>query len=183
MPYQQFFAEDFDQSTPDLCVANITPPTFAGIASITALTSGAFQIAWALATGAPLPIRYAVYVMAGVQNAAALFVSANRKEVKAGATGIKIFTEGDDQTYFVKGFTYSVGVRAIGANGVEETNTVILPAQAIATGDLVTELQEITTELLSARPSFGRAVTGVVKQEKITGSLEQNEISGILKQD
>lgn len=169
--------------SPSACILNASAPTFLGLGSATALTSGAFQLAWALASGGVSPIHYAVYVMAGIQNAAALFVSANRKEVKAGATGIKIFTEGDDETYFVKGFDYSIGVRAIGANGVEETNTVILTAQAIATGDLVTELQDITTELLSARPSFGRAVTGVVKQEKITGSLEQNEISGILKQD
>lgn len=99
-----------------------TPPTFAGITSLTPQSSGALLASWAAATDGSLPITYFVYIQANT--ATGLF---STTPYGTQTTSLKIFAL-PGGAELVSGTTYFVGVRAIDGSGNLNTNTVSLSA-------------------------------------------------------
>ncbi len=106
-------------------VQNTNAPVFSGISTLVANSDGSFTAGWSVATGsAQNPIRYQVYIALGTVSAAALFVSGNIVYSVPGTS--VLITTLSNQTYLTKGQDYTVGVRAISANNISETNTAVL---------------------------------------------------------
>jgi len=147
MPSPQYFAGLFKQLASQACLVDTTPPTFAGVTGVTAESSGAIKIDHGVATDATLPIEYKFYVALGVVNAATLFAQNPVMHKNGGLGFARVFTLNDHATFFVKGLTYTVGVRAEDGVGNTDSNTAILTVVAIASGNLPTVLQDIATDL------------------------------------
>lgn len=148
MAYAQYFGGLFTASVPNAAIVDTTPPTFAGIASVTPGTDGSISASWALATDATAPINYLVYIALGTVNAAALFVPANLAEIiPAGNTTGKVFMLGDQATYLVNGLTYTLGVRAVDGVGNVDSNVALISAAAVSSGNLPSILSTTTTQL------------------------------------
>jgi len=132
----------FYQESSGACTVDTTPPTFAGVTSLTANSNGSFTAAWSAATDVGSPIRYTLFVQAST--ATGLFADANRMPVGAGNTTATIYTNAAG-TELQSGVTYHVGVRASDPSGNEETNTVSL--SAISEGVLVGDIAAILNAL------------------------------------
>lgn len=144
----QFFSGLFSQKTSQACLIDITPPTFAGVQSITPNNDGSFTVAWNIATDLSGPIKYNIYVALGVVSAAALFVSQNISKVVKGVLNSRIITLGDQSTYFINGQVYTIGVRAEDGVGQIETNSVLISSTAIGSGNLSSVFQTIAASLV-----------------------------------
>jgi hypothetical protein len=110
------------QDTPDACVEDVTPPTFAGIATLTQEQTGALTAGWLAATDLTAPITYEVYVQAAT--ATGLF-ALTPQCTKALSLTIYEDSLGNLLEYQVM---YYVGVRARDGVGNIETNVVTLNA-------------------------------------------------------
>lgn len=165
-------------------VVNTTPPTFGGVASVVPNTDGSFVVNWAAATGsAAAPIRYEIFVSPGSVSAATLFTPSNRVSVSSSAlNSARVFVLQDQTTYFVNGQTYTFGVRAVSAQNISETNTVVLTSAAIGTGNLPALFQDIADELAATEAllstiadNAGRAVPAlqatVIQPDVLTGRI------------
>ena len=109
------------QSTPSSATIVITPPTFAGIATLTENNlNGSYIATWLAATYDSPPIWYEVYVQK--TTATDLFNTANIQQITQNLSAV-IFTNADT-TPLVIGATYFVGVRAINAIENRDLNTV-----------------------------------------------------------
>lgn len=170
-------------------VVNTSPPTFGGVASVVPNTDGSFTVNWAVATGAAAaPIRYEIFVSPGSVSAATLFTLSNRISVSSSAlTSARVFVLQDQTTYFVNGQTYTFGVRAVSAQNISDTNTVVLTSAAIGTGNLPAIFQDIAEELAATEALLaltaangGRAVpalTGrVLAPETLVGKTLKPDI-------
>ena len=136
------------QSTPTSATIITTPPVFAGITSSTPHTNGSFNIVWPAATTVNAPIEFQIYAALGVVSAATLFLPANQVDIgKDGSTQMRIWTLGDQVTYFVNGLTYTFGVRAKDGVQNQNTNLTIVTATAIGSGNLTVVLQTLATDL------------------------------------
>jgi hypothetical protein len=125
MPDSSYFGDSFVVKMPSAALGNVNAPTFSGISSLVADDDGSLVAGWAAATGsAQAPISYAVYVAFGSVSAGALFVDANIIGRFDGLSA-RFYTLPDNTTFLNKDETYTVGVRAVSANGISETNTVI----------------------------------------------------------
>ena len=120
----QYFDGLFSHKTANASISDTTPPTFAGITTLTAASNGALAAGWSAATDGTLPIEYSVYITAGSVAAVTLFSSSNVL-ASTPALGYKIFTAAD-QAYLTAGSQYSVGVRAKDAVGNVNQNTVVM---------------------------------------------------------
>lgn len=155
----QYFGSQFVQSIPASALPDTTPPTFAGVTSLTPNTDGSITVNWAAATDSSTPITYPVYIAVGSVSAAALFVPSNMAVIApANTLTTKVFLLGDQTTYLINGTTYTIGVRAIDAYGNVNTNTTILTTVAVASGNLPVALQNALTDAIaladSLRPAY-----------------------------
>lgn len=129
------------QKTPTACIDDTTPPTFAGIASLTDNPNGSITASWLAASDIALPIDYEVYVKKGTS--VGLFTQTNPfvfRDISA-----TIFSELDG-TPLEKNETYYVGVRARDAVGNLETNTVVLSvtSQGVPDSDIFSYILSLT---------------------------------------
>lgn len=128
-------------------INNIVAPTFAGITSVVANLDSTFSVSWSPATGgAATPINYEVYIALGNVSAGTLFQASNMAKVVQNNT-TKIFMLADGVTYFVRGQVYTLGVRARSASGIQDSNTAILTAAAVAPGNLPVVYTNIANQL------------------------------------
>lgn len=115
-------------STSSACIVDLTPPTFAGIATLAVQSRGQIRATWAAATDSTPPIRYEVYIQAstptGLFNTANIIASTDKLQYDT-------FTM-PDGSFLVNGTTYYVGVRAVDAVGNRDSNVVTL--NVISTG-------------------------------------------------
>lgn len=113
------FQESYYQNSGQACLADLLPPTFAGIASLMALDNGALRAAWPQASDVSLPIRYRVFIQEATQ--INLFAPQNRlSEAELGLeTDIFQLPSGEP---LESGKTYYVGIRAVDAVGNESSN-------------------------------------------------------------
>jgi len=124
MPNSQYFGDNFVVKMPSAALGNVTAPTFSGLSSSSANIDSSINIAWSAATGsAQSPVRYQEYIAEGSVSAGTLFVGGNLLRDTYGLSDIIYRLPNGD--YLSKGVTYTVGVRAVSANGIAETNTVI----------------------------------------------------------
>lgn len=156
--------------TPNACVVELAPPTFAGIASLTGFPNGSLKAAWLAATDATPPIRYRIYIQANT--ATGLFASGNR-HFSTEALSADIFTTPNGSP-LVQGVNYFVGIRAIDAVGNEDSNSVSL--SKISEGVLTSTLAEIANALQSTVEALNGGIAGVV-------DTDDAAISGVVDTD
>lgn len=124
-----YVQNNFYQSTSQACIVDLTPPTFAGIASAAVQSRGQIRATWLAATESmSLPVRYEVYVQAST--ATGLFNTANIIGI---TDKLQLdFWQTPDGVFLVNGTTYYVGVRALDAVGNRDTN--LINQSVISTG-------------------------------------------------
>jgi hypothetical protein len=122
--FDQLVSNNQIQSTSQACLVDITPPTFAGIASLTVQSLGQFRASWLAGSDVTMPVRYQVYIKP--LTASGLFSSVNLLAITPGLQ-FDIFTL-PDGSVLQGGVTYYVGVRAMDGVGNTETNTNSLSA-------------------------------------------------------
>lgn len=119
---------NFYQGTASACIIDVTPPTFAGIATLVVESRGQIRATWAAASDPTPPIRYEVYIQAttatGLFNVANIIAITDKLQYDT-------FTM-PDGSFLVNGTTYFVGVRAI--DGVSNRNTNTVSLSVISTG-------------------------------------------------
>ena len=144
-PISLFLATPFVQKLANSQVSNSTAPTFSGISGVTPNNDGSFTLSWSAATGAfATPVEYDIYVALGSVSASSLFVSGNMVETSQNnATSANVSTLANLTTYFVNGQVYTFGVRAVSSTSISDTNTTIMTATAIASGNLASIFQTI----------------------------------------
>ena len=119
---------NFYISTPSACIVDLTPPTFAGLASLSVQSRGQIRATWAAASDATSPIRYEVYIQAST--ATGLF---NVNNIIAVTPHLQYDTfTMPDGSFLVNGTTYYIGVRAIDGVSNRDSNTV--SSSVISTG-------------------------------------------------
>lgn len=119
------------QSTSSACVVDLTPPTYSGITSLSALSSGALQANWSAGTDLSSPIRYEVYIQAG--SSSGLFNLAN-VSLATFLLSSKIYSLADG-SLLQAGIVYFVGVRAVDAVNNRDANSVSQSATSLGVPD------------------------------------------------
>lgn len=121
---------NFYQGTTDACIADLTPPTFAGISFLDVESRGQIRAGWSVATDPTPPIRYEIYIQA--TTSVGLFNTINIVAISPNLQ-YDIFTM-PDGSFLVNGTTYYVGVRAI--DGVNNRDNNLVSMSVISTGVL-----------------------------------------------
>lgn len=116
--------------TSSACIADLSPPTFAGISFLDVESRGQIRAGWSAATDPTPPIRYEVYIQAST--AVGLFSTANITAITPNLQ-FDIFTM-PDGSFLVNGTTYFVGVRAL--DGVSNRDANLVSMSVISTGVL-----------------------------------------------
>lgn len=170
------------QATAQGCLVDLTPPTFAGIASLVARPNGALRPGWLAGTDASLPLSYEIYIQK--DTATGLFSSGNIALVTRLLT-VDIFQDAlgallePDQLYFV-------GVRARDALGNLESNTASLSAVSTGVPDDNAASLIIKVEAYKASVDQLRlqnpAIAGTLETESLVGELQSEEIIGIVEE-
>lgn len=119
---------NFYQGTSGACIVDLTPPTFAGIASLSVQSRGQIRATWLAASDPTLPIRYEIYIQAST--ATGLFNTTNIIAI-SDKLQYDTFTM-PDGSFLVNGTTYYVGVRAI--DGVNNRDSNVVSLNVISTG-------------------------------------------------
>lgn len=152
---EALFLDSFQESS-GACAFDVTPPTFAGIASLVPGSNGSLLASWLVATGTPTPLEYDVYIALGTVTAPELFVDGNRVHSTYGLT-IRLWTLADGNTLLAQGQAYTVGVRARDRAGNIETNVVVLTATS--TGVIPDNLTAAIDDLQDATEALQNLVT------------------------
>lgn len=165
--------------TPDACVADLTPPSFAGIATLVAQPNGCLLASWLAATDPTAPIWYDIFIQKAT--ATGLFNSANLT-YSTKLLSLKLFQDALGN-YLAAGDTYFVGVRARDGVGNVDGNTVSLSAVSI--GVLPDSLGNVATALQSAIINLGGDIeVDVDDSEDLDGEMEDNdELEGDVKEE
>ena len=157
----QQYSETVVQKLPSACVVDITPPTFAGVASATPNTDGSISLAWLAATDLTGPIEYLLYIALGSVSAGTLFQVSNLVTIAPAVLTKKIFTLADQTTYLVNGQQYTVGVRAKDGVGNINTNVVILTPTAIASGNIPGVYQQILNDFIDVEVGLSASASAI----------------------
>lgn len=172
----QFVQALFSQNLPQNCIADLTPPTFAGVSTLVAQTDGGIEVQWLAGSTTKPDLSYLVYIALGVVTAPVLFQDANVVTISRGNKA-KVYTLADLSTYLVKGSQYTFGVRAKDALDISETNTVVQTVVALSSGNIVDLLQTATQQLSSLVSGIVPAsIVGTVESAEITGIVESEEV-------
>jgi hypothetical protein len=108
------------QGTSQACIVDLTPPTFAGLASLTVQTIGQIRATWLAATDATAPIKYEVYIKP-VDNVN-LFYASNIVAI-TDKLQFDIFTL-PNGVVLGSGINYYVGIKAVDAVGNRDNNLI-----------------------------------------------------------
>lgn len=154
------------QQLPQACIVDLTPPTFAGIATLVAKANGSLLATWLAATDVTLPINYDVYIQKNT--ATGLFGSAN-KIFSTELLSILIFQDALGNL-LQAGDTYYVGVRASDGVGNQDSNLVSL--SAVSSGVLSESLGNVALALQSALLANGELEVQVEDSNEIEAEVE-----------
>lgn len=137
-------------------IADLSLPTFAGITGVTPNTDGSFTVTRGAASSTKNPLKFKYYVKLGTVSAATLFASdANVAQIEPDTnTSARIFMDPDDVTYFVKGQTYTFGVKALDAFGIEGGPNTVMTATAIASGNFPVVMQSFLDQLAGYNTAY-----------------------------
>ena len=138
----------FYQRLANAAITDITPPTFAGLDTLSARPNGSLRLTWTAASDLTAPIRYEVYIQASTN--VGLFNVANIAYVTNALT-LDAFQLAD-ASLLTKGVTYHVGVRAVDAVGNRETNVV--SDSQVSAGVLDDDLAAIAASLAATQSAF-----------------------------
>lgn len=130
IPVNQLIYGGIKQQSSNMCVVDLTPPTFSGINFLDVETRGQIRAGWAAGTDITLPVRYEIYIQPDVVTN--LFNTVNIVAITPNLQ-YDIFTL-PNGSFLQNGTTYYVGVRAIDGVGNRDGNTVSL--NVISTGIL-----------------------------------------------
>jgi len=169
----QYFLNPHVQSTSGACVVDLTPPTFAGIASLAPQANGSLQVGWLAATDVTTPLSYEIYVQAAT--ATGLFSLSNIAAISRGLSA-KIFADAL-AAILVNGVTYFVGVRAVDGVGNRDSNLVSL--SAISSGVIADDLATLASDLESIAETLAQAVNpefvATLEDEELLATLDDDE--------
>lgn len=158
------------QETPQACLVDLTPPTFAGIVSLLAKTNGALAASWAAATDDSEPIRYRVFIKKAT--ATGLFDPGNIA-LETQKLSVDLFFDalGDVLEY---GVTYYVGVRAVDQPGNEDSNSVSL--SATSEGVISSEISGILNKIEALVATTCQTLEGSVTDSDtvLEGQVEES---------
>jgi len=155
----QYFSGLFYQETPNASVTDLTPPTFAGIDSVSDRPNGSLRVQWLAATDSTTPIRYEIYVQAST--ATGLFNTANIALVSNSLSqDVYQLANGSN---LIKGTVYHVGVRAVDAVGNRDSNLVSLSETSV--GVLDDDLATIAASLAATQVSFAATQASLAVSE------------------
>lgn len=127
----QYFAGLFSALTSQACLVLNTPPTFAGVSSVTANADGSVSVNWSAATGVAVPpVRYRVFIAAGSVTGATLFAGATYMVTGTNATTFRAYTDASG-TLLVAGSVYTFGVRAVDSYGNADSNLAVATATVL----------------------------------------------------
>jgi hypothetical protein len=168
----RLLAEQMVQSSNGACVLDITPPTFAGIASASPELNGSFLLTWLAASDLAPPIYYEIYGAVGVVLPIDLFTSDN-KLFSTEVLSARVFTLKPPTSYLLRGQTYTFGVRARDASGNLESNSVVISAVALGSANVVEELVDALTLAQAVNPGFGQSVIAKTGQNVAVIAVEQ----------
>lgn len=165
-----YFTGEMELTPTQACIVDTTPPTFAGVQSVTPQNSGALLVQWPAAVGTPAPLEYKVHIGLGVVPAATLFASI--PVVNVNTLQALVFTLNDQATYLVKDQVYTVGVRAEDGLGNTETNMVTLQATAIASGNVATILQNAAQSINNSATSIAESAITIDAAADVIASVD-----------
>jgi len=166
-------ALDFaSHQTPQACLVDLTPPTFAGITGLVPQVNGSLLASWGAGSDATAPISYEIYIQA--TTAIGLFNSGNLALITRGLS-IKLFQDALGAS-LQKGVVYFVGVRARDGVGNLETNLVSLSATSV--GVLDSDLASLVLEL----DGIADAMAGAVSTEYVA-ELVEDELQAVVESD
>lgn len=167
-----YLFETFLMDTPDACVVDLVPPTFAGIAALVANVNGSITPSWLAATEANSPpVRYNIYVKK--DNATGLFTSGNFLM----CTQLLEFDlyQTPDGLPLQEQATYHVGVRAVDALGNESSNLQSL--SVVSNGVFEQTLADLADAVRSLiRASDVNLVGEVFEPESLKGDIVQPDV-------
>ncbi len=174
-----YFTGEMQLTPTEACIVDTTPPTFAGVQSVTPQNSGALLVAWNAASGTPTPLEYKVYIGLGVVSAAALFAMDPVAHVNT--LQALVFTLNDQATYLVKDQVYTIGVRSEDDLGNTETNTVTLQATAIASGNVAQIIQQAAQDLTLAATSISESADKIDAAADVIESVDFPSLAESIK--
>lgn len=154
----QYFAGLYSHRTSLACLVDLTPPTFAGVVSVTPNANGSLLAAWAAAVE-PVspPVLYEIYVQLASESAASLFASGNH----ISSTHHLSFAVYEDRNgdALLAGVSYRIGVRALDAVGNLDSNVVGIVA--VSTGVLTSSLATIAAQIAAASLSIAASADAI----------------------
>lgn len=167
-----YLFETFLMDTPDACVVDLTPPTFAGIDDLVANVNGSILASWLAGSdaGSP-PVKYNVYVKK--DTATGLFSSGNFLL----CTPLLEFNiyQTPDGLALQEQATYHVGVRAVDGLGNESSNTQSL--SVVSNGVFEQTLADLADAVRSLiRASEVNLVGEIVQPEELVGDIVQPDV-------
>jgi len=113
-------SDSFYQGSSEACIADLTPPTFAGLVEARVESRGQIRTTWAAASDPSTPIYYEIYIQAG-----SAFGLLNLSNIIGITDKLQFDTwTTPDGQFLVNGTTYYLGVRAVDAVGNRDTNLV-----------------------------------------------------------
>jgi hypothetical protein len=168
----QFALDTAIHTTPQACVVDLTPPTFAGIAALAPQMNGSLLASWLAATDATAPISYEVFIQAAT--ATGLFSSGNLAGISRGLS-VKLYQDALGVS-LQKGVNYFVGVRAVDGVGNQDSNLVSL--SAVSLGVLDDDLAGLVLEL----GGIADAMAGSVSTEFVA-QLVEDELHAVVDDD
>lgn len=161
----QFFQGLFYQSTSSACVADLTPPTFAGLTTVTPNSDGSFTVSWSAATDISPPLTYEIYILPGSVSSGTLFAASVTNATRSLTYRAYIDSNGNPM---IKDQLYTLGVRVRDALNNLNTNTVTMTSTAIGSVNLAQIYQDLQTLFAMDHTNF---VTDLANLETITESI------------
>lgn len=150
--------ESFVMSTPDACVVDLVPPTFAGIVSAVPQANGSILASWLAATDAGSGVDgYEVYIHKSSNPAVDLWLSSNLAKITDELSTLIYNLRGN--VALETGVEYRIGVRARDNVGNVDSNLVSL--LAVSTGVLTSSLATIAAQVQAASIAITAAADAV----------------------
>jgi hypothetical protein len=167
----QQFSSTVTQKLPEACVIDITPPTFAGIATLTPELNGALSATWPAATDdLALPIAYEIYIQES--SPSGLFTLPNLVLITRNLEAI-IFADASNDL-LNEGVLYYVGVKARDYAGNLSNNTNSL--SAISNGVITASLAELIRMFRGIAANQACDLLSQLEPIEVKSDLESNEL-------
>lgn len=168
-----YYSSSMALVTPDACLVDTTPPTFAGISTLTALATGSLLASWPEASDANGPIEYLLYLNKQSEPSSELFDDSNLVQITKNLSAA-LFTDAELDV-LVSGQSYRVGVRAKDAIGNIEYNTVSLIATSSGVPDL--SLSEFIKVVKAVMANQASNIESKIGLDEVTTKIETQEVT------